>query len=167
MNAGDVLWIPPNWHHEVVTEAGHYISKGNTIATYWVAWCMPRHHVMPTLARIAIVGKEFCSHTRNFMPRPSRSGDRSPTAPLTDTLVAYTLTSPGRHRVCRRRVCRHRARRPLVIPGRPQLLPGTYLATHPSENSSSRRAFTKRNPPRPCIALRTHSNDTHPKRPRA
>jgi len=44
--AGDVLYFPPGWFHEVYTLAGDLVEttvSHDVVAPNWVSWCLPRH----------------------------------------------------------------------------------------------------------------------------
>ena len=50
--AGDLLWIPPGWPHEVFTTGGTMINRELNAAFHWVGWCMPRRLVHESLAAL-------------------------------------------------------------------------------------------------------------------
>eukprot|EP01048_Picozoa_sp_COSAG05_P008374 COSAG05_NODE_635_length_8192_cov_14.964043_4_plen_259_part_00 len=42
--AGDMLWFPPGWVHEVFTLEGDVYAGSNVVLNVnWVTWCLPRH----------------------------------------------------------------------------------------------------------------------------
>jgi len=48
--AGDLLWIPPGWHHDVHTTGGLMLTTTLNVAPHWVGWCMPKRLVHQSLA---------------------------------------------------------------------------------------------------------------------
>ena len=49
--AGDLLWFPPGWHHEVFTSGGTQLTGLDVaVAPHWVAWCIPKRMVTSPLA---------------------------------------------------------------------------------------------------------------------
>jgi len=54
--AGDVLWIPPGWQHEVMTTGGVVVELdggGEEIVTpHWVTWCLPKRLAQRSLSAL-------------------------------------------------------------------------------------------------------------------
>eukprot|EP01052_Picozoa_sp_SAG31_P057943 SAG31_NODE_17430_length_670_cov_12.760070_1_plen_128_part_00 len=57
--AGQVLWIPPGWQHEVFTSGGVVIEldggKPEIVAPHWITWCLSATwaYVQPTTTDVA------------------------------------------------------------------------------------------------------------------
>ena len=51
--AGDLLWLPAGWFHEVWTLGGSQVD-GDTLARHWASWCLPRHMTMRPLAGLLV-----------------------------------------------------------------------------------------------------------------
>ena len=54
--AGDVLFFPPSWWHEVITSAGDIVETGerDVVAPNWVTWCLPRHMALQAGYALAV-----------------------------------------------------------------------------------------------------------------
>ena len=54
--AGQVLWIPPGWQHEVFTTGGVVVElDGGTqdiVAPHWITWCLPKTLAMRSLCAL-------------------------------------------------------------------------------------------------------------------
>ena len=83
--AGQVLWIPPGWQHEVFTTSGVVVKldggKEEIVAPHWITWCLPKTLAMGSLcALLAGVTKEN-QVSANRTPKQKRK--------LYEVLTAY------------------------------------------------------------------------------
>ena len=68
--AGQVVWVPPGWQHEVLTTGGVVVEVGGgdeeIVAPHWVTWCLPKALAFRSLcALLAGVTKEDQSGPRS------------------------------------------------------------------------------------------------------
>ena len=82
--AGQVLWIPPGWQHEVFTTSGVVVELDGgkeIVAPHWITWCLPKTLAMGSLcALLAGVTKEN-QVSANRTPKQKRK--------LYEVLTAY------------------------------------------------------------------------------
>jgi hypothetical protein len=86
--AGDLLWFPPGWHHEVRTTGGTLLA-GYCVAPHLVGWCIPKRLVYDALATLGCgLAKE--SQCPNVLSRPHKK------ASLYRAMKKYAGTPQGK-----------------------------------------------------------------------
>ena len=69
--AGQVIWVPPGWQHEVLTTGGVVVEfdggEQEIVAPHWVTWCLPKSLALRSLCAL-LAG----------VTREDQSGPRSP-----------------------------------------------------------------------------------------
>ena len=93
-NAGDVLWLPPGWVHQVTTLGGEMINK-KVMSAGFAAWCVPAPFRALTYSRY-ITGEAVEQQKPERQSGKRKAGEPEPLGPeAREALIKELLAVPG------------------------------------------------------------------------
>ena len=93
-NAGDVLWLPPGWVHQVTTLGGEMINK-KVMSAGFAVWCVPAPFRALTYSRY-ITGEAVEQQKPERQSGKRKAGEPEPLGPeAREALIKELLAVPG------------------------------------------------------------------------